>query len=148
MTQKTIAASKVAVSKSQIQCYKFRAKNMSWTWADISIDDNGESGRIQIASDFGDWQYYWSACGMPFKKFLSELNIDYMAGKMGAGKFFDHDATLDLYRKETIKDKRKEKKGGYIAELKELEDLARLDEFCYHLKSCQLLMRLFDGMPE
>lgn len=70
-----------------IELYQLREKGFGW--ADITVNANNQSGRIQIASDFGDWQYYWSHCGEPFKQFLVGLDKHYTAGKFKANRHFD-----------------------------------------------------------
>ncbi len=93
-------------TKTIVECYKFR--NPAGGYADITIDAIGTTGRISIASDWGDYQYYWSACGKPFKEFLSQLGIDYLAGKFGANKFFDLDTTIRLYKEQVRENFRKD----------------------------------------
>lgn len=48
----------MVIEKTQIELYKVRLDG-GQGWADISIDAKEKSGRIQIASDWGAWQYYW-----------------------------------------------------------------------------------------
>lgn len=90
--------SNFTITKTQVECYKITSPRSGW--ADIVVDDNGKAGRIQIDSDYGSWQRYWGACGCPFKEFLVNLNLDYVAGKFGASKWFDHEATMQLLRKD------------------------------------------------
>lgn len=90
--------SNFTITKTQVECYKINSPRSGW--ADIVVDDNGKAGRIQIDSDYGSWQRYWGACGCPFKEFLIDLNLDYVAGKFGAAKWFDHEATMKLLKKD------------------------------------------------
>ena len=99
----------MTIEKTTVECYRLR--HSSGMWADITIDANKETGRIQIASDYGSWQNYWGSCGKPFKLFLQSLDKYYVAGKFGASKWFDAVKTVAEYRaviKENIKD-------GYIS---------------------------------
>lgn len=81
------------IKKSTIECYKLRSKTSS-VWADITLDSLDRAGRLQIASDYGNWQYYWGSCGESFKKFLTGLDIGYVANKFGENRYFDLNATL------------------------------------------------------
>ncbi len=89
------------ITKSTIECYKLRSKENS-LWADITIDSLGNTGRVQIASDYGSWQYYWGSCGESFKKFLTGLNISYVAGKFGENSWFDLPSTITNLRSSII----------------------------------------------
>lgn len=81
------------ITKSKVEIYRLRDNGR---WADITIDENGNAGRISIASDWGSWQYFWGSCGCPFKEFLIGLksNIHYVADKMGADNYLDKEATI------------------------------------------------------
>lgn len=83
---------KFSINKNTVEQYKIRHSSGS-CWADIVLDSGDGCGRIQIASDFGDWQYYWGSCGCSFKKFLTEIDMGYFAGKVGESDWFDIDAT-------------------------------------------------------
>lgn len=137
---------KIEVTKTTVECYKIRA-DKEWTWADINIDANGKTGRIQIASDYGDWQYYWGACGCDFKQFLSQLDIHYMAGKMGAGKCFDIDKTLQLYR-ENIAEVNPKNSAELFRQCDEMEDHGDKESFMIMLYSKEELFNFFDGIPD
>ncbi|WP_281991224.1 hypothetical protein [Aquimarina aggregata] len=135
------------VSKSTVECYKIRCD--SFYWADITIDASGNQGRIQIASDFGNWQNYWSACGMPFKDFLKKLNIGYFASKVGADKWFDLDKTIEGLR-EHVNDYAQDKdlKDGLKKELSYLELSDGKDEFIHKMYESNLLMDMTDQCPD
>jgi hypothetical protein len=90
-----------ATTKSTIECYKIRSTDGGFAWADITIDANGTTGRIQIASDYGNWQNYWSHCGTDFKSFLGRINSQYAAEKFSAQPWIDVAGTVQLY-KETL----------------------------------------------
>ncbi len=98
---------KFTIEKSNAEYYKIRHLSGCY-WADITIVASGESGRIQIASDFGDWQNFWSHCGMSFKKFLLKVDMDYVARKFGAKNYFDADFNIDQLKKEVINMRRNE----------------------------------------
>jgi hypothetical protein len=114
------------ISKSKVEVYKLHQGNSGDYWADITIDPNAKGGRIQIASDFGEWQYYWGAAGSSFKKFLTGLNIDYVAGKFGVGKAFDFHGTIKSWKSDIIRNRRDmtlsaEKARTLFNEVKEVE---------------------------
>jgi hypothetical protein len=89
------------ITKSNIESYKIRFENSS-IWADINIDYAKESGRLQIASDFGNWQYHWGACGDSFKKFLSQLDKGYLANKFGENRHFNIEKTITNIRETVV----------------------------------------------
>ncbi len=93
------------ITKSTVECYKIR-HTKSFYWADITVDHNGGTGRISIASDFGDYQYYWGACGDSFKKFLCKIGIHYAADKFGADRWVDVAKTLRMYKDQILNDRR------------------------------------------
>lgn len=91
------------IEKSKVECYKIRHPKTGMYWADITIDTPGEKrGRIMIASDYGDWQYYWGSVGGGFKDFLCHINIGYVAGKFGADRHFDKLTTIKSMKKQVI----------------------------------------------
>jgi hypothetical protein len=141
---------KFTIEKTTIECFKMRSP--SGTWADISIDANGKAGRIQIASDYGSWQFYWGACGCEFKEFLCGLDKHYVAGKFGASKWFDSEKTLSEYRaviKENFNDGyiNKEVNDDALAELQQLDGCNDRGEFCRILNDCDEIMRIYDHCP-
>lgn len=137
------------ITKSTIENYKLRHESGMY-WADINIDAKGKTGRIQIASDFGDWQYYWGACGLSFKEFLIKLDIHYVAGKFGESHWFDIDKTIKL-NKEILIDYRKREeidediaRKGWI-ELEELADCDNSNDFHNRWYEQKSLYTIFDG---
>ncbi|QIK61261.1 hypothetical protein G7050_16020 [Dysgonomonas sp. HDW5A] len=103
-------------------------------WADITLDYSDKAGRIQIASDYGNWQNYWGACGSSFKEFLTKLDIYYAAGKFGADGWFDLDATLSSMRndiKEAVKNKElsKAESKELLEEVESLEQCSSVHEY-------------------
>ncbi len=142
--------SEFTIEKSTVDCYKLRST--SGMWADITIDDNGTKGRIQIASDYGSWQNYWGACGVDFKSFLCGLDKHYVAGKFGANRWFDAEKTITEYRtviKENIKDGYISKQKGIsvLSELQSLEESSCQEEFYRNLEDCSGIMKLYDHCP-
>lgn len=139
------------ITKSTVECYKIRHPKLLY-WADITVDHNGSKGRIQIASDFGDYQYYWGACGCSFKEFLCKIGIDYAACKFGADRCFDSEATITSYKETIIQYRRCGNLSDVEArklfnEIKNLEDTSSENEFCAHLSHTNTLMDFFDWHP-
>ena len=115
------------ITKETIQLYKIREVG-EMGWADISIDEGEQCGRISIASDWGNWQYFWGACGCPFKEFLVHLkkDIHYTANKFGAANWFDLDKTIEQIKREILNYRRlheitAEKARTLYVEIKEIE---------------------------
>jgi hypothetical protein len=97
------------VSKSTVECYKIRSTNGGFAWADITIDANERGGRIQIASDYGNWSNYWGAAGSDFKDFLKRISHDYAASKFGAERWIDVKATVAMYKRDLLEQRREER---------------------------------------
>jgi len=113
------------IEKSTVENYKIRHPSGMY-WADITIDDNGTAGRIQIASDYGNWQNYWSHCGMLFKEFLIGLGIDYSANKFGCNKYFDLEVNIKNVKNHVIEMRKenfitKDQARKLFDEIKELD---------------------------
>lgn len=140
--------SKYTVTKTSSELYKFRHPSGAY-WADITLDAGEKSGRISIASDFGTWSNYWGSCGNSFKRFLTELDIHYAAGKFGSSHWFDHEGTIRLFR-QAVADLGPDQDN--IFELKEeissLLDYSHRESFVCAIMECDNLMRLFDGQPD
>lgn len=71
-------------------------------WAIFHIDSRGFLG---IVSDYGNYAFHWSSFGTDFKKFLSELEWDYLYGKLMQGRdprIYDGQATLRSIQKRII----------------------------------------------
>lgn len=139
---------KFTITKTQIECYKIRSGKGAW--ADITIDAQGNTGRIQIASDYGSWQYYWGACGERFKRFLADLDIYYAAGKFGEGNWFDLDKTIENL-KSRIKEYSAdypEKKAELKSELKELKDSSCKEEFVAKMWQSPEILEMEGHNPE
>jgi hypothetical protein len=137
-------------TKKTVECYQFR--NLKEGWADITIDAHEKSGRISIASDFGDYQYYWGACGTSFKELLASLDIHYAAGKFGADKFFDLESTVNSFREQAAQSFRKDdpEKEKVLHEILFLQQCSGNErEFVNQLISdCPNTMDMFGGSPQ
>ena len=118
--------SEYETTKSTVECYKIRHPSGMY-WADITVDGKDRQVRIQIASDYGDYQYYWGACGPGYKEFLQKIGIDYAASKFGANRWFDFDKTISGWKLQVIEYRRQgdleetEARDIYD-EIKELEE--------------------------
>jgi hypothetical protein len=140
------------ITKSHVESYKVRHSTGMY-WADITIDSNDCKGRIQIASDFGDYQYYWGACGSPFKEFLLRIGIHYAAAKFGTDRWFDSDKTISDY-KHAIRESRqcqsisREEARELYDELKNLADCIHEHEFVHIMWEQRKLMNFFDNCPD
>jgi len=135
------------ITKTTIECYKIRLDN--GTYADITIDENGNAGRIQIASDYGDWQNYWGACSTPFKEFLAGLDIHYAASKFGASGWFDLYKTISNLKiriKEYTTDE--EEIAALENELHDLEDSTDKDEFVHKMWYSDKLLEMENSSPD
>jgi hypothetical protein len=143
------------VTKSTVECYKIRHPSGMY-WADITIDASDRSGRIQIASDFGDYQRYWGACGKSFKEFLCSLDMHYAAGKFGANDWFDHDKTIRGYKLSVIEYRRnesisKEEARKIYDEINDVDTkggCTTSNELVNYISGKDALMEFFDYMPE
>lgn len=140
------------ISKSNVECYKLRHESGAY-WADITIDSKGNTGRIQIASDFGSWQHYWGACGKPFKEFLITLDIQYFARKVGEGKWFDFHKTILQYKEYVLHERRKEfieadKARKMFDEIKIIDENGEGGFMQVMYNDCPALMNEFDHCPD
>ncbi|WP_405329522.1 hypothetical protein [Leeuwenhoekiella sp. LLG6367-2.1] len=139
---------KTTISKKTIELYKIRGEH--GIYADISIDDSGNNaGRIQIASDYGSWENYWGACATSFKQFLIGLDIHYTAGKFGADRWFDLDATIESL-KDQIKDYTRDKLElrELNSELSSLKNCSCKEEFIAVMQGCESLMDMTNHCPD
>tara|TARA_R110000803_G_scaffold78075_2_gene143106 strand:- start:20068 stop:20580 length:513 start_codon:yes stop_codon:yes gene_type:complete len=141
-----MADKQITITKKAVEHYNIRGPH--GTWAAITIDADGNAGRIQIASDYGDWQNYWGSCGESFKKFLQGLNLDYVAGKFGANKHFDLNATIASL-KENMKEYSPDKKlkGELEEELNRLLSSYDKEEFVRTMYDCDNIMRMENHCP-
>jgi len=143
MEQKSFSLTKITV-----ECYKIRQLG-GLLWADITVDPSENSGRIQIASDYGSWEYYWGSCGEGFKKFLTGLDIHYAAGKFGEGRWFDQEATINGLKKSVKEyDGTKREKGVMVNEIASLEYCMNQNTFIHMAYDCKTLHKLWDSGPD
>lgn len=65
-------------------------------------------GEIAINSSFGSWANQWSACGMPFRAFLAQLDPGYLMEKLaGASAYvFDGSGSMGLAFGKVLKARR------------------------------------------
>lgn len=138
------------ISKSTIELYKLR-NPVSRNFADITIDENGNAGRISIASSFGEWSNYWAACGEPFKKFLCGLDIHYTATKFRVETWIDLPKTIQKFKSEILAARKdeaisKDEARVLISELKEVESANQRDYFVMMTQQHNL-MKFFDFNP-
>lgn len=144
---------KYEITKSTVECYKLRHASGMY-WADITVDAKDKTGRIQIASDYGDWQYYWGACGSSFKQFLTELNMEYVAGKFGEGRHFDIAATIKLNKRLVLEHRKDEsisaiQARGMFTELNELGNYYDTEkEFYNDWYNKEELPKFFEEFPD
>jgi hypothetical protein len=140
------------VTKSSVEIYRLRHPSGMY-WADITIDAQGETGRISIASDFGNWSNYWGSCGMPFKDFLSKIDIGYASNKFGASDFFDLDQTIKLLNDEVARqlsegDITPDMAVTMEEEISELTDFNSKDAFAVQCYNQDNLHKLWDCGPD
>ena len=87
------------VIKTLRACYEVRDGQRCGEWANITLRcwDNpphaGTSrtemyycGEIVIHSSHGNWANTWTACGEPFKRFLLDVEFDYIFGNLSTGQ--------------------------------------------------------------
>lgn len=138
------------ITKSTATVYRIRNLPRGG-WANITIDAAEEHGRIQIASDYGDWQNFWSHCGGPFRDFLAQLEIGYVAGKFGADRWFDAEGTIRQFKVDVIEARKysmsKETAAAIWKDIKSLDHALTETQFCIELSHCDALMDRYDGCP-
>lgn len=141
------------LEKTTVECYKIRHETGMY-WADITLDvTGGKSGRIQIASDYGDWNYYWGSAGPSFKEFLLRVDKGYAAQKFGADRWFDLDGTIKDYKIRVLEVRQDgcidaDKARELYDSIKELESASGENEFVQIMWTLPKLMSFFDGTPD
>jgi hypothetical protein len=140
------------VTKSTVELYRLRHPSGMY-WADITIDQGDEAGRISIASDFGNWSNYWGCCGMPFKDFLCKIDQGYAANKFGANDWFDLEATIKHLRDEVKRQLADRSIDTEMAktmreEISELTDYNSKDAFAVQCFNMEHLSQLYDCGPD
>ncbi|TXI23047.1 MAG: hypothetical protein E6Q67_05155 [Roseateles sp.] len=120
------------------ECYSVRA-NQEWAtivlrcWQrPIAHGEIYHCGEILISSSFGSWAYIWTACAVPFKEFLREIEFDYAFGKFMGSKLHRHDgeASLRAVRKHICRMRRE----GSLSKDEAGEVWGLLDECCSQIE--------------
>lgn len=103
----------MSVVKTTRECYEVRANG---EWANISLgrwdrptrgdaaDAYYYGGELAIRSSFGTWGYTWTACAVPFKRFLTGIDFEYAFLKLMGDRLnlFDGTATLKQIQRDII----------------------------------------------
>ncbi len=108
----------MTVTKSVRECYEVR-KGHEWANITLACWDRPANvgtqhectyycGEITIQSSFGTWGYVWTACGVPFKRFLMRAEFDYVFTKFMGAKLDRHDGdgTMRQLRRDIIEQRR------------------------------------------
>ena len=121
----------MAVAEPQIRKAEFHeiyVRNAQSAWCKLLWQDNGW---VIILSDYGHWAYWWGhrGEGVSVPKFLSNLDRDYMGGKMmgTALQEFSLESTVKAIREMIVYDRKccgmnKEEAANEWALVKQLED--------------------------
>ncbi len=141
------------ISKQQVTQYQIRFPDRS-SWADITIEPNGTQGRIAIISDYGSWNYYWGACGVPFVQFLLDLKKDphYFANKVGEANYTDVEKTIVAMKQQILSARRDESITAEVAREMYLELTDAIHDDAFQLidrvyNDYELSKFFFDGVP-
>ena len=140
------------ITKTAIQSYKIRGAKHG-AWADITVDEGVKSGRLSISSDYGDWQYYWGACGCSFKEFLTGVGKCYVAGKFRADNHLDMKSTAKRWREQILEYRYDESLNRQEArelwqQVKRMEDeCGRMDDLLEAFHENQELLKFLDYDP-
>jgi len=102
------------ILKTTRECYEIRAR---YEWANITLrcwdrgvpGDTYHCGEIVIYSSFGTWGNTWTACSVPFKRFLQGIDFDYAFTKFMGGHLreFDGEETLKELKRAVIRERRR-----------------------------------------
>lgn len=104
----------MTVTKDNFEAYRIQA-NGEWaticlrTWSRQVNDgkDIYHCGEILIHSSFGNFNNAWTACGVPFKRFLVGIGWDYFMEKCGCKvHVYDGEGTLRNIRGEILRRRR------------------------------------------
>lgn len=99
------------VTKTKMDAYTVRADHeyalialREWS---RPVNDGANTyycGDILIHSSFGSWAHTWTACGVPFREFLTDIEFGYAFGKfMGASLYvYDGESTVRELRKQIL----------------------------------------------
>lgn len=93
------------LEKTTSEVYTIRFDNHSdWFVQATIIEDRGY---LALHTSHGDWQYRWCSPGIPFKKFLTSIDGDYLMRKLGLRTYFEGEETVNRIKQDII-EKRKE----------------------------------------
>ena len=110
------------VTKTMRECYEIRDGKRGGEWAYITMhcwdnpapDGSARNmyycGQITIQSSFGTWGHTWTACGVPFKQFLIDVDFGYAFTKfMGTDLVrFDGEATMKQILTDIVERRRRD----------------------------------------
>lgn len=97
------------VALEWIERYDVRSDTRHEGWAVVVIDSRGFLG---VFSDYGNYAYHWTHFGGDFRKFLGQLDWDYLYGKLMQGRdarIYDGEATLRSIKKRIIELRREKR---------------------------------------
>ena len=133
----------ISVTKKMVEQYSLR--QLAGWWAIITVDEG--KGLLSIQSDYGDYAYYWSSPGMPFKKFLLSIDDGYLMNKLSGG-------VSEFLLKETVEAIKKDISESELSKSEQEDFLSVLDavegntinEFCYSLTGhSELINIIYSG---
>jgi len=136
----------MTIEKTTIELYKIRVDG---EFADISIDEGNECGRVQIASSYGKWSNFWGSCGTSFKDFLCDVDCQYFARKVSEDSWFDLDATIKQLssRMKEYTDGQPKLKREIAEEIRTLADCSDRQEFSVAISHCPKIMKMEEFVP-
>ncbi len=109
------------VTKTVRECYEVRTGQPYGEWANITLhcwdrranvgtahEGTYYCGEITIHSSFGTWGHIWTACAVPFKRFLQQVEFDYAFTKFMGTKLqrFDGEASAREVLKSIVNERR------------------------------------------
>lgn len=98
-------------------------------WGIFLIDDRGF---FAVVSDWGNYAYMWTAPGQEFRKFLCQLNADYLCIKLAPQLVYDGEKTEQRIRRHILRCRRERRIDRETArrEIDRLESLALYQHQC------------------
>lgn len=130
-------------------CEKYTLKfNKGWDYAVITIDD---TGIFQCHSSFGNFSYHWTSFGKSFKKFLCDINSDYILNKVSNQDYFNgskyskktKNAIIELRTKHEIEKEEARELWGFIENID--ENGMSYDLVCKEVYENSLLNKIYRG---
>lgn len=93
--------SKIKIIKKDCEIYTIRN---GMEWGQICLSISGETVDVLSNSSFGTYSYWWGACGMNPKKFLTQISMHYAMEKFTNGKMMipDPDRYSDDIKRQII----------------------------------------------